>query len=56
MGDDFHNAIAAYLGNSDSFDQAIGRFAKTYADQNEIDYQALVDAVKSGRLKATTGI
>ena len=49
-------AIAAYLGNSDSFDQAIGRFAEAYADQNERDYQALVEAVTGGRLKATTGI
>jgi uncharacterized protein (DUF2252 family) len=49
-------AIAAYLGNSDSFDQAIGRFAEAYADQNERDYQALLDAVTGGRLKATTGI
>jgi uncharacterized protein (DUF2252 family) len=49
-------AIAAYLGNSDSFDQAIGRFAETYADQNERDYHALVDAVTGGRLQATTGI
>ncbi len=49
-------AIAAYLGNSDSFDQAIGRFAEAYADQNERDYQALVEAIKSGRLQATTGV
>ena len=45
-------AIAAYLGKSDEFDQAITRFAVTYADQNERDYQALVDAVTSGRLTA----
>jgi uncharacterized protein (DUF2252 family) len=49
-------AIAAYLGSSDSFDQAIGRFAETYADQNERDYQALVEAVTGGRLQATTGV
>ena len=49
-------AIAAYLGNSDSFDQAIGAFAEAYADQNERDYQALVEAVTGGRLKATTGV
>ena len=45
-------AIAAYLGGSDAFDQAITRFAGTYADQNEIDHKALVDAVASGRLTA----
>ena len=38
-------AIASYLGNSDAFDRAIADFAGAYADQNERDYQALVDAV-----------
>jgi len=45
-------AIAAYLGGSDVFDQAITRFAAAYADQNERGHQALVDAVDSGRLTA----
>ena len=39
-------AIASYLGNSDTFDRAIADFAAAYADQNERDYQALVDAVQ----------
>ena len=45
-------AIAAYLGGSDVFDQAITKFAAAYADQNERDHQSLVDAVSSGRLTA----
>jgi len=45
-------AIAAYLGGSDVFDQAITQFAAAYADQNERDHQELVDAVASGRLTA----
>jgi uncharacterized protein (DUF2252 family) len=45
-------AIAAYLGSSDVFDQAITRFAAAYADQNERDHQSLLDAVASGRLTA----
>jgi uncharacterized protein (DUF2252 family) len=49
-------AIAAYLGASDTFDQAIADFSETYADQNERDYRALQDAVASGRLKAETGL
>jgi hypothetical protein len=49
-------AIAAYLGASDLFDQAITRFASAYADQNERDHQALIDAVASGRLTAEPGI
>ena len=34
-------AIASYLGNGDTFDRAIARFAESYADQNERDYAAL---------------
>jgi uncharacterized protein (DUF2252 family) len=49
-------AIAAYLGGSDVFDRAIAQFAVAYADQNERDHQALVDAVASGRLTAERGL
>jgi uncharacterized protein (DUF2252 family) len=45
-------AIAAYLGSGDSFDRALATFAEAYADQNEHDHQALVDAVRAGRLPA----
>jgi len=44
--------ISGYLGKSEAFDQAIGEFALTYADQNEKDHAALVAAVKAGRIKA----
>jgi uncharacterized protein (DUF2252 family) len=49
-------AIAAYLGSSDTFDQAIAAFAQAYAEQNECDYQALDAAVRSGRIVAETGV
>ncbi len=49
-------AIGSYLGNSDVFDKAIAQFAAAYADQNEKDHQALVHAVKSGRLTAEQGV
>jgi uncharacterized protein (DUF2252 family) len=49
-------ALAAYLGGSAKFDQAIADFAETYADQNELDYAALQAAVKDGRAEATTEI
>ena len=45
-------AIAAYLGGSDTFDQAVTEFAAAYADQNEKDHQALLDAASSGRITA----
>jgi len=43
--------ISGYLGNSNKFDEAIAAFAVTYADQNEQDYQALIEAVKAGKIK-----
>ena len=49
-------AIAAYLGGSDIFDRAIVQFADAYADQNERDHQALVDAIAGGRITAETGL
>jgi len=49
-------AIAAYLGSSDRFDNAIADFAETCARQNIRDHAALADAVATGRVKAQTGI
>ena len=49
-------AIAAYLGNSTSFDQAIVEFSQAYADQNQRDYEALSQAAKSGRIHVQTGL
>jgi uncharacterized protein (DUF2252 family) len=49
-------AISAYLGRSDVFDQAIAEFSAAYADQNQRDYDELVTAVKSGRVRAEIGV
>ena len=49
-------AIAEYLGEDDQFDRSISDFAKRYADQNEQDYQAFADAIRSGRLHALEGV
>jgi uncharacterized protein (DUF2252 family) len=49
-------AIASYLGNSNTFEKALTRFAETYADQNERDHEAFVKACRSGRLHAEEGI
>ena len=49
-------AIAAYLGKSPKFDNAIADFAESYADQNERDHAALVDAVKAQKVEAQTGV
>lgn len=42
--------IAGYLGTSGRFDEAVARFAVDYAEQNERDHKALVDAVRAGRI------
>jgi len=42
--------IAGYVGKSDSLDTAMCRFAQAYADQTEADHDALVRAVKNGRI------
>ena len=49
-------AIGAYLGKGESFDQAIADFSERYADQNELDYGALADAAKSGRIEVETDL
>ena len=49
-------ATFSYIGNNRTFAKAIGQFALRYADQAEADHQALVDAVKSGRVVAESGI
>jgi len=49
-------AISSYLGKSDSFDRALADFAELYADQNELDYGALQEAVASGHVVAETGV
>jgi uncharacterized protein (DUF2252 family) len=43
--------ISGYLGSSDSFDEAMGRFALSYADQTERDHAALKAAVRTGKIK-----
>jgi uncharacterized protein (DUF2252 family) len=49
-------AIAACLGGSDAFDQAVTDFSHRYADQNERDYEEFVKAIHSGRLEAREGV
>jgi uncharacterized protein (DUF2252 family) len=49
-------AIASYLGGGDRFDRAMTDFAERYADQNERDYEAFCEAIRSGRLEAIEGV
>lgn len=47
-------AIASYLGDESTFEEVLADFAEAYADQNERDYDAMVEAATSGRIEATT--
>ena len=47
-------AISAYLGGGDSFDRAMGRWAVAYADQTREDHKALLEAIKTGRVRAVS--
>ncbi|WP_433829860.1 DUF2252 domain-containing protein [Actinoplanes sp. CA-015351] len=49
-------AIAAYLGSSDKFDEALVSYAELYADQAERDHAAFAEAVEEGRLSSQPGI
>jgi uncharacterized protein (DUF2252 family) len=44
--------ISGYLGKSDEFDTAIAEFAIRYAEQSKTDYEALLHAIRTGRLPA----
>ena len=50
------SALRGYLGTGDVFDQAMTRFAVAYADQNELDYQRLVQAAADGRVPVLAGV
>jgi uncharacterized protein (DUF2252 family) len=43
-------AIASYLGKGDRFDRALAGFAEAYADQNEVDFERLRGAARSGEV------
>ena len=47
------NRLSAYLGKSAAFDEAIGAFATAYAKQTERDHEALLKALKNGRLPSS---
>ncbi|WNI19025.1 DUF2252 domain-containing protein [Actinacidiphila sp. ITFR-21] len=44
-------ALAAHLGRGAVLDWAVTRFAESYADQNERDHRALLDAAGTGRVR-----
>jgi uncharacterized protein (DUF2252 family) len=49
-------ALATYLGADDAFPDAMVVYAESYADQTERDYAAFLEAIRSGRLQAESGV
>jgi uncharacterized protein (DUF2252 family) len=47
--------LTAYMGKSASFDEALADFSVAYADQNERDHAALLEAIRAGRVEAEIG-
>jgi hypothetical protein len=45
--------ISGYIGKSSKFDDAIADFALAYADQNERDYQAMLEAIRAGKIQVS---
>ena len=48
--------IAGYLGDDDTFDRAIQRFAVAYADQTELDYAEFTRAADEQRIAVEAGV
>src|SRR5262245_54277690 len=47
----FYRVAGGYLGSNFRFDKAVAKFALAYTDQNERDYQALLKAIREGRIQ-----
>ena len=47
--------IAGYAGSGSKLDEALARFARSYADQTEADHATLVQAVRRGELPVAEG-
>ena len=48
--------ITGYLGDDDTFDRALERFAVAYADQNDADYAAFTEAADEQRIEVERGV
>ena len=48
--------LAGYVGKGEQLDDSIAAFARAYADQNEADHAALLEAIDSGRVRAEMGV
>ena len=49
-------AISAYIGEDDALPEAVAEFAELYADQTERDHAQFLEAIRTGRLQAESGL
>lgn len=50
------SVLSGYMGKSNEFASAISRFSVSYANQNELDYNKMLEAIKEGRLPISAEI
>lgn len=48
--------LSGYMGSGEVFEDAMSAFAAAYTDQDERDHQALVAAVRAGRIEARVDV
>ncbi|MFJ4469921.1 DUF2252 domain-containing protein [Streptomyces sp. NPDC089424] len=48
--------VSGYCGKNEELDEALATFAVAYADRTEADHEALVAAVRAGRVAAEEGV
>jgi len=47
--------LSGYMGKGNAFENALADFSVAYADQNELDYVALMTAIRAGKVDARMG-
>jgi len=50
------SVISGYIGKSNEFANAISKFSIAYANQNELDYNKMLEAIKEGRLPISSEV
>lgn len=50
------SVLSGYIGKSDEFANAVSRFSISYANQNDQDYNKMIEAIKEGRLPISSEI
>ncbi|MFH6992716.1 DUF2252 domain-containing protein [Flavobacterium sp. FlaQc-48] len=50
------SVLSGYIGKSNEFANAISKFSVAYANQNDLDYNRMLQAIKEGRLPISTEV